>query len=242
MGMFAGMGMMRAMRNLILLLCTALAVAPLAAEVSPLPTGGDPRIQSVEYDPQQVVSLAVASGYALTVLFSPDERIETVTLGDGSGWQVQVNHRADAMVIRPTGFAPNTNLTVLSDQRSYNFMLSTGSTGFGAQPFMLRFTYPQTQTELAEADPPALTLYKISGARNLRPEQMSDNGSSTSIVWAPDAPLPAVYRDEGRGKMALVNGAMRDGVYVIEGVYRKLVFVLGKDRARAARLEGEVRR
>lgn len=222
-------------------LAAALAVSPALADVTPTPMGGDPHIQSVAYDPYQVVTLSVSSGFALTVLFSPDERIETVTVGDNASWNIQVNNRADALVIKPVGYAPNTNMTVLTDQRAYNFSLINGAAVFGAQPFLVRFTYPAAETELAEAAPAAITMYRISGSSELRPEEMSDDGSTTSIRWAEDAPLPAVYRDEGRGRLALLNGAMRDGVYEIEGTYDKLVFIVGKARAKAQRIKSKSR-
>lgn len=225
-----------------LVFASMLAALPLAAEVSPVSTGGDPHIQSVEYDPHQVVALSVTSGYALTILFSPDERIETVTAGDNSSWNIQVNNRADALVIRPVGYAPNTNLTVLSDQRVYNFTLSSMSSGFGAQPYLLRFSYPETEAATQETPAAIISSYRLSGSRDLRPTEMSDDGRKTSIRWADDAPLPAVYRDAGRGRLALLNGAMRDGVYEIEGVYEKLVFIVGKSRAKAFRLKPDADR
>jgi hypothetical protein len=36
--------------------------------------------------------------------------------------------------------------------------------------------------------------------------------------------------------MRLVNGLMRDGIYVIDSVHSRLVFVLGRERASATRL------
>ena len=43
------------------------------------------------YDPQQVVLLQVAAGYQLTLAFAPDERIESVAVGDSGAWQVTPN-------------------------------------------------------------------------------------------------------------------------------------------------------
>lgn len=227
---------MRQVLRLLIASIASLAMAlPLAAEIAPAPTGGDPHIQSVEYDPHQVVALSVASGFALTVLFSPDERIETVTVGENSAWNIQVNNRADALVIKPVGFAPNTNLTVLSNQRAYNFTLSNANTGFGPQPFLVRFTYPVPESDKADQVPPVLAHYRFSGSRDLRPLEMWDDGAKTSIKWSEDSPLPAVYRDEGRKRLALLNGAMRDGAYVIEGIYERLVFIVGKTRTKAIR-------
>ena len=214
-----------------------LTISPVAAEVTPSPTGGDPHIQSVAYDPQEVVALHVAGGFAVTIVFSPDERIETVTVGDSAGWQVQVNRRADELVVKPVGFPPSTNLTVMSDQRAYIFTLTADSAGSGAQPYLLRFTYP------APAGIPALpveqvaapAVYRLQGSRSLRPTSISDDGTDTSIIWPANTPLPAIYMEDIPGHMALTNGGMREGAFVVEGVHRKLIFILGSARATATR-------
>jgi type IV secretion system protein VirB9 len=118
------------------------SAATLSAEVTPHAGDGDPHIQTVLYDPEQVVGLHVAGGYAVTLVFSPDERIETVTLGDSAGWQVAVDHRADHLVVKPLGNPRPTNLTVISDQRTYNFSLYGADFGMGVQPYTVSFTYP----------------------------------------------------------------------------------------------------
>lgn len=215
----------------------ALLARPLHAEITPQSGSGDPHIQSVEYDPQQVVGLHAAGGYAVTVVFSPDERIETVTLGDSAGWQVTVNRRADQLVVKPLGNPPPTNLTVISDQRSYNFTLYGVGAGEGVQPYLVSFTYPLPATGpvLAEATTPARGIYRFHGDKTIWPVTMFDDGAATAIRWAGDQSIPAVYRQDERGHLALVNGVMQDGRYRIEGVHRRLVFVLGPARATAIR-------
>ena len=215
-------------------LCAALAIsAPLRAEITPQAGSGDPHIQSVAYDWQQVVGLHVAAGYAVTVQFSPEERIETVTLGDASGWGVQVNHRADHLVVKPAGNPAPTNLTVISDQRTYNFTLYGAAPGEGVQPYLVSFTYPAPAAEVNA--PMVVGRYKLKGDRAIWPQAMSDDGAFTAIRWG-TAAMPAVYREAASGHLALVNGVMRDGAYLVEGVHQRLVFVLGEARARALRL------
>jgi type IV secretion system protein VirB9 len=214
-----------------------LLAAPVHAEITPHPGEGDPHIQSVEYDPLQVVGLHVAGGYAVTLVFAPDERIETVTLGDSAGWQVTVDHRADHLVVKPLGNPPPTNLTVLSDQRSYNFTLYGAGPGEGVQPYLVSFTYPVPPVAPVLAEPaPAPGTYKLRGDRTIWPASMSDDGAVTAIRWAGDQTIPAVYQQDERGDLALVNGLMQDGIYRIEGVHRRLMFVLGKARATATRM------
>lgn len=212
----------------------ALAPAPLRAEVTPQPGPGDPHIQTVAYDPAQVVGLHVAMGFATTVQFPPDERIETVTLGDSAAWLVQTNKRADSLIVKPLA-GGNTNLTVLTDTRAYNFTLYTAWPGEGVQPYLLSFTFPAPPVPEA---PRAGGRYTLSGDKALWPAEMSDDGAFTRIRWREGAAQPAIYRDDEAGR-ALLNGAVRDGAYVVEGVYARLLFVSGKARARARRENGE---
>lgn len=207
------------------------------AEVVPTPTGGDPHIQSVAYDPLEVVALRVSPGFATTVILSPDERIETVTVGDSSGWQVQVNRRADQLVVKPLGMPSPTNLTVISDQRSYNFVLSAGAADYGVQPYLVRFTYSAATAGASDAVPAQQNAYRLAGSKAIRPTSMTDDGQTTSIVWPASLRMPAVYVELSKGKLALVNGVVRDGAFVVEGVFRKFVFLLGAKQAQAVRLE-----
>lgn len=226
------------MKRLIALFA-ALAVLPTAllAEIVPVPGSGDPHIQTVAYDPAQVVALRVASGYAVTVRFSPEERIETVTLGDAGSWLATVNKRADSLVVKPIGPGLPTNLTVISDQRSYTFSLYSAEESGSFQPYLVTFTYPFTAS-VAATTVMATSQYQMKGERSLWPLSISDDGQFTALRWPDDATLPAVYNQDARGNLALVNGTMRDGSYVIEGVPDRMVFVLGKFRATATRLSG----
>jgi len=74
------------------------------------------------------------------------------------------------------------------------------------------------------------------GSRALRPSAISDDGQATTILWPVDITLPAVYQIDAAGNEALVNGLMRDGAYVIEGVHPALVFKRGRAKATATRL------
>lgn len=214
-----------------LLLAVLLWAGPVWAEVTPQAGNGDPHVQAVTYDPDEVVALHVANGFALTVRFGADERIEMVTLGDTSGWVVQANKRGDSLVIKPVGYAPTTNLTVLSDTRVYNFTLYGANPGEGVQPYLLSFTYPGPSV----AAPAIVGRYRMGGDKALWPAEIGDDGAMTRMRWSGGGAMPAVY-GVGPGGRALVNGVMRDGFYVVEGVFARLTFAQGHARAEARRI------
>jgi len=215
-----------------------LAGAPLVAQVRPAPGPGDPRLQTVVYDPNQVVQLDVAAGYQVTLTFAADERIENIAIGDSGGWQVTPNKRGDHVFVKATQAGISTNLTVVTDVREYMFELIATDAPSSAAPFAVRFVYPSAApmpmpTPTTNAVAPG--RYRLSGAKALRPQAISDDGMRTYLDWPADAMLPAVFAIDDRGQEVLVDGYMRGNQFTIDAVRRQLVFRLDKQVARATR-------
>jgi type IV secretion system protein VirB9 len=217
-------------------LLALIAAVPASAQLRPAPGTGDPRIQTVMYDPDQVVQLQVSIGYQLAVEFAPDERIETVAVGDSGAWQVTPNKRGDRLFIRPAQGGVTTNMTVVTDARAYNFELSSGYGG--PQAFTVRFQYPPAPAETAATGQPTAGAgrYKVSGAKVIQPDAISDDGMKTYIIWRADQTLPAVFKIGRDGKETLADGGMRDGRYVLDSIANRLVFRLDNQIASAVRV------
>lgn len=206
------------------------------AAITPQPGPGDPRIQRVEYDAQQVVVLHVAVNYALTVEFSPDERIENVSVGNAAVWQVTANKGANRLFIKPMQGPMATDMTVVTDTRVYSFELTGAPGPSPTMPFLVRFTYPAApQPPAAQAPAASVVVYKFSGARELRPSAMDDDGQSTAITWPAAAVIPAVSTMGADGTEALANGAVRDGRFVVDQVAGRFVFRANGKTAYATR-------
>jgi type IV secretion system protein VirB9 len=212
----------------------AFAFAPLAAQVRPQAGTGDPRFQSVAYAPDQVILLEGAPGYQITLELSPDERAETIALGDSTAWQVTANRRGDLLFIKALSGA-STNMTVITNVRTYNFDLNAGSPS--SMAYTVRFHYPPpAAAEEDLADAAAEGRYRLGGDKALRPSEISDDGNHTYIRWPRDRALPAVYAVTDGGQEMLVNGMMReDDLFVIDSISRKLVFRIDGDVATATR-------
>ncbi len=216
--------------------------AALAGQVVPQPSGADPRVQSVAFQPDQVVALAVAPGYQLMLEFAPDERIESVAVGDSAAWQVTPNRSGDRVFIKALQALPS-NLTVVTSARLYAFDLNPLFGPSADMAYVVRFTYPAAaSTAAAVADGPAVEgRYRLSGERALRPSRISDDGRHTYIEWPLDRTLPAVYALDESGQESLVNGMMRDDLFVVDSVVERLVFRIDRRVARATRV-GETAR
>lgn len=222
------------MKSAILVLALAVA-GPATAETIPVPGIGDPRIQVVEYDPDQVVRINTAPGYTLTIEFSPGERIENIAVGESVDWQITANRRGDLLFIKQAPAAPETNLTVITDARRYAFILVPG---YGPDPsfaYVLRFRYPVSPDVVKASVDQQRFSYKLAGNKALWPQDIYDDGHATYIQWHESQSLPAVYAHGTDGGDTIVNGAMRDGWFVIDAITPQLILRSGKSKATATR-------
>jgi len=223
----------------IALTAALIALAPAAAQVRPQPGDGDRRLQTVDYAPDQVVTLEAAPGYQLTVELAPDEQIENVAVGDSAAWQVTANRRGDRLFIKPLQSGVTTNMTVITNARVYAMDLVPLSGPSPEMAYTVRYRYPEAGEDAAADDGAEMALagrYRLSGARRLRPSRIGDDGRQTFIEWPADRPLPAVYGIGADGQETLVNGMMRDEVFVIDSVVQRLVFRIDRDVAHARRV------
>ncbi len=230
-------------RSLALFLILMIAGCPAQAQMMPWSGGGDNRIQSIEYRNNQVVRIRAAPGYQVTIELAPDERIESVALGDSGAFQVTANKAGNLLFVKPVQADISTNLTVVTDVRTYNFELVGVAEAGGDLPYAIRFSYPSAGGMNPQGMPggavqgKVVGKYKLSGHRTLLPEAISDDGIRTFIEWPADGPLPAVYSADTDGRETLVNGNMRGKFFVIDGVSPRLVFRIDRHRARADRVE-----
>lgn len=225
-----------------LILALALASAPAAAQVRPEPGPGDARVQTVTFVPDQVVQLQAAPGYQITVALNPDERVESIALGDSGAWQASANKRGDYLFIKPVRAGVTTNMVVVTDVRMYAFELVAAYGPMETLPFAVRFVYPTPATASASSAPgssaPAAVdmRYKVGGDKLLRPSAMSDDGVQTVIEWPASASLPAIYAIGADDREVLVAGNVRDGRVVVDSIAPRYVFRQDRRKATAVRI------
>ena len=232
-------------------LSLALALALSGAAGSPVLAGDkDTRMVERRYDPAAVVELVGRANVQATIRFGENERIENVAIGDSSAWQVTPNKRANLLFVKPLGDMSQTNMTVVTNRRTYLFDLVADP---GGQPvYILSFTYPdEPKAALAQGDngdavaarlasgdleaavdPAALNFrWKAKGDRKLLPQQTYDDGQMTFLAWSADRPMPAILVEDGEKNEGAVNFTMRGDTIVVDGVPARLILRHGKDRA-----------
>jgi type IV secretion system protein VirB9 len=217
---------------------------PVAAQLRPHPSGGDPHIQTVDYSDDQIVQLVGTPGYQMMIELSPDEQVRNVALGDGGAWQVSLSKEGNRLFIKPTEADGATNMTVVTSVRVYAFdLLATGGRPLDL-PYTVQFRYParsaiRTDPQYVDVSRATrrLSHYKVSGNRLLRPASITNDGQHTYVDWPRSVAIPAIYASDQSGHETLANGRMgTDDVYVIDGVPDRLTFRIDDDVARAERI------
>lgn len=209
----------------------------------------DARIVERFYDAGKVVRIEGRTKVQATIQFAEDEAIENVAIGDSEAWQVTPNKRANLLFVKPLSPGAATNMTVVTNRRTYLFDLV--ASGAARPLYVLRFTYPEepkapgaqlasaSAEELAAAsEPQAVTdpadlnfAWAGSGDRKLLPVRTYDDGSATFLAWPAGSPVPAILIKDEKGTEGPVNFTVRGDVIVVDGVPREIVLRSGKAAA-----------
>ena len=221
------------MRPLAPLIAVALACA-CAGLPSPL-MASDPHIHTVFYQPDTVIELRGAVGWQIMIEFGPDERIENVSIGDATAWQVVPNKRARMLFLKPLNAKGSTNMTVVTTVRHYTFSLSVAPRG-AATPWVLRFEYPPVPVAIVtEAPPPPAPPpvhldfgYALAGDPELMPTRVWDDGRQTYFEFAEEAVMPAIFAGGPKSGESLVNVTVRGRVAVVQQRAKRFTLRAGK--------------
>lgn len=209
----------------------------------------DRRIRTLSYSPDRIVQVIGRSGIQSTIEFASDERIENVAVGDSSAWQITPNRRASLLFVKPLKARSRTNMTVVTDRRTYMFDLVAGDK-FSAPLYAMKFSYPNEkpvqsatqpvqQTASAAPSAPSAVMtadrlhfdWNSKGNGKLLPTRIFDDGSSLYIVWGKDTPLPAILTTSEDRKEGPINYRMSGEYIVISPVPANLTLRYGSKYA-----------
>ncbi len=202
----------------------SLALIPAYAAKSPHSLVTDDRVKQVPYDSNQVYEIVGTYGYQTSIEFANDETVKVVTLGDSIAWQtVPYQNR---LFLKPVEPNAATNLTVITDKRTYYFKL-TSSKKRTSMTFLVRFVYPNSNKNMYAGaggshrvsngfDPAKLNLdYGTSGNKTAIPlNRAFDDGQFTYFLFAQSTEIPSVYTVGPDGTESIVN-TRREGQYLV---------------------------
>jgi type IV secretion system protein VirB9 len=217
-------------KALLFMILSALPAASFGQTYEP-----DSRLRTLDYDPAAVVRLEGCQNFQTMITLAPDEHVENVGVGDSAAWQVTPNKRGNLLFVKAIAPKGYTNMSVVSDKRSYSFELRTApetDCSHGRIIYELRFRYPPAPnagTPVNPASPPdpnaflpvpekRNAAYTFSGAADLVPIRIFDDGISTYMKWAAGVSTPAVYALNSDNTESIVNYASRGDYFVVEQV------------------------
>lgn len=208
-------------------------------EVVPARGGGDPRLRTVRYDPQEIVKLTAAAGFQIHLEFAVGEAFVNLASGDTSA--VDVGAIANHVMLKPKLASGHTNLVILTNRHVYHFDYRIVEAPDGWAPpsrvmWSVRFTYPEdappAPKAVGEVGPPAPPVrhldYVYRGARALKPSHVEDDGRQTRFVFGDNAEIPAIFARDDAGAESLVNFHVDAGGVVVHQVARQFVLRRGK--------------
>ncbi|HWU61475.1 MAG TPA: TrbG/VirB9 family P-type conjugative transfer protein [Ensifer sp.] len=234
-----------------MLLLPVLFLLGAATPASPIPyTAPDPRIRTITYTKDSVISVPVSRGVVTRVVLEPGERIIAAATGvpskcetEPSQWCVVANADANEIWVKPKVGAVRNNLELKTDRRDYSFELVVGI----VSTYRVVLTYPpsiQTPSEvpideaalvadrLAAAQPVAKNSdYSIEANRkgaDIRPASVFDDGRFTYFRFPGNSEVPTVFVIGADGKEARANFNMEGDFIVVQRLGRKFVLRLGK--------------
>jgi type IV secretion system protein VirB9 len=211
------------------------------SETIPMRGLADSRIRTAAYDGNQVYRLHGYVGYQIDLQFEPGETFVGLGAGDidGLSFVSQDNH----LFIKPKAAKVNTNLTVLTNRRPYQF----DYTASGPRPiagdsdviFAVRFIYPPARRDAA-ADGVKRMLEQSGGSRAhnidywycgngaVKPIAASDDGIHTRLRFGAKSEQPAIFVQNDDGSESLLNFSMDGGDVVVHRVVRELIVRRGR--------------
>lgn len=120
------------------------------------PIATDSRIKTFVYNENDVYRLLTYIGYQLNVEFGKKEHIQTISVGDRTGWQIIPS--GQRLFIRAMEKEAHTNMTVVTNKRAYQFDLYSappGKRGWDELVYVVRFYYPEDERKRRGLSSPA---------------------------------------------------------------------------------------
>lgn len=187
------------------------------------------------YDPATTTSIAVAPGGEVEIALVPGDAAQSVTLENTAAFAVVVAASGDRMTVKPLRAPVNSRMTVVTQARRYDFALWTDLAALPVRTFLFASGSAPAVAEKVAAPAAVVGTWRIAGSRAIRPSEMWDDGERIYLRWAPNQALPAVFAIGPTGKEEVVDGYMRDDVFVVDRMHNQLVLRIDRDRVTAVR-------
>jgi len=222
----------RTSKGIAIALLLAFAAAPAFGEAIPAPGRTDPRIRTVVYNKDNVTAIDATYGTSTMIELQPDERIETLALGDSIAWKVEPNHSGNIIFVKPVEKNAQSNLNVVTSKRVYAFILRSNMRPPAGQLYEVRFRFPDDEADARllavakerAANPNLKDLnianansdYGYKGSSVNKPVAVFDDGMKTWFRF--EGETPAIYIVDADRNESLVNFRTEGPFVVVDKV------------------------
>ncbi|UVW30687.1 P-type conjugative transfer protein VirB9 [Massilia sp. H6] len=238
-------------------LFVALLLPTLAwAELTPPKGKLDSRVRIADYHPAEVYKIRTFYGVSTHVQFGEGETMSDVAIGDKEAWEVEP--RSSHLFIKPKAQNADTNLTVVTNKRVYQFVLVVESRGARDDKawrdpdlvYSLSFRYPDEEAARLSAQATAAQTkavrnelkdkmveakrrdenrdYWVAGAEEISPTAARDDGRFIYLTFSLNRDMPAIYAVDDEGVESLINTNVEGNDIVVQRMVRKLILRKGK--------------
>jgi type IV secretion system protein VirB9 len=194
------------------------------------------------YNPNDVFKFIGYYGYQASIELAGNEEIVSISMGDTTAWQiVPSGHR---LFIKPMEPDATTNMTLITNKRTYFFELYGAETTDIRDPdmvFNVKFIYPEeeeeehfhTHSSSGSTASPNLDhpeklnfYYSISGHEEIAPIKIYDDGEFTYMQFRDkNKEIPAIFAVDEDLIESMVNSKLdpnNPNLVIIEQVFKKM--------------------
>jgi len=188
----------------------------------------DKRVNYETYSPDKVFIVRTTVGKATTIQFEADENLVSddsslLSLGDIEAWTLGV--KGNNVTFKSSKRRPDTNLTIVTNKRTYLFDLVNVKRG--KEAYVIRFHYPKTDAELkaektrleAKIQEDRMRILALASSKKvintaiywrgnnetLKPTAAYDDGRFTHLIYDNAGALPVFFGVMPDGSEALIN-------------------------------------
>ena len=225
------------------------------AEVTPQPLPTDARMVVMQFNPSQIYKVLTAPTYVTHIRLEEGEKLAfDPALGDTVQWEVE--SAENNIFIKPDLANIRTNMSIVTNKRTYQFDLVSSPEGGMYYQFM-EFKYrgekkkltslqetaaeqkaSESDVNLKVADPSTLnTNYKISGSSKFKPDFVEDDGKFTYIKFPDDlTELPMIYvKENGAYSQVNFTPKPKNNFVTVTRVADEFVLMLDKEEVKISK-------
>lgn len=191
-------------------------------------------IETIPFIKNRVITINASLFNVTEIQFDSNEVIKNIQSGDMSAWIIDVDKSTpNILFIKPTIDHSNTNMTVVTDQRTYYFKLNSQDSRKNLT-YAIKFRYPNKRNESDNIvlPPPSRDYhwdYSFHGSTAIMPLHVFDDGQFTYFQLRPGQAIPAIFAvDSRKGEESLVNFRKKDGCIVVDRLAPQFTLRSGK--------------